>query len=71
MAGRLSIGKKDADNPLSGTQQDILEKIPAYVDLGVDYFIFESNQIHEPKILSQMVNELLPAIRELKAKTPS
>jgi hypothetical protein len=39
------------------------------VDLGVDYFICESSQLQDAAILDGLANEILPAIRVLKAKT--
>jgi alkanesulfonate monooxygenase SsuD/methylene tetrahydromethanopterin reductase-like flavin-dependent oxidoreductase (luciferase family) len=65
--GRLSLGTEWGNAPLTGTVDAIIKKVADFAALGVDYFIFEMNQLHEPKIVKLLIEELLPAIRSLKS----
>jgi alkanesulfonate monooxygenase SsuD/methylene tetrahydromethanopterin reductase-like flavin-dependent oxidoreductase (luciferase family) len=64
--GKLSIGQ-DSHATLQGSVDEIIEQIIPFVDLGIDYFIFEMNQLQDPDAVSVLVNEVLPQIRALKA----
>jgi alkanesulfonate monooxygenase SsuD/methylene tetrahydromethanopterin reductase-like flavin-dependent oxidoreductase (luciferase family) len=53
------------DVEIKGTPEQIAEQLLPYIDMGVDYFIFESYQLQNPDSVSLIVNEVLPQIREL------
>lgn len=54
------------DIQIKGTPEQIAEQLLPYVDMGVDYFIFESHQLQNPEAISLIVNEVLPQIRQLE-----
>ena len=48
-----------------GTPEKIVEQIRPFVEVGVDYFMFEMLNIEQPDVLEMLVAEVLPAIRQL------
>lgn len=70
--GKLAVAEREKDVvdlpqnvEIRGTPEQIAEQLLPYVDMGVDYFIFESYQLQNPDSVSLIVNEILPQIREL------
>ena len=53
------------DGAMVGTTADVLEKMNPFVDMGVDYFMFEILDIQKPEVKETFLNELYPALGQL------
>lgn len=67
-AADLNAADPHKDAPLRGTPAQIVEQIAPFVELGVDYFIFELPDLEDDDALSTVMEEVLPQIRALKTK---
>ncbi|MCA9913577.1 MAG: LLM class flavin-dependent oxidoreductase [Anaerolineae bacterium] len=73
--GKLVLGNTPAaikkadpsgDAPLSGNAAQVVDRIGQYVELGVDYFIFELPNLDDLDMLHRVAEEVLPQVQALK-----
>lgn len=73
--GKLAVGETSAeldavdpanDAPLRGTPAQVIEQIAHFVELGVDYFIFELPDLDDQQMLDKIISDVLPQVRDLK-----
>ena len=46
-----------------GTAQQIVDKLGAFTDIGVDYFAFEIIGLPDPEAIRMVVEDVLPKVR--------
>ena len=72
--GKIAVGVTEADSKkrdryndakLVGTPAQIVDQIAAYVELGVDYFMFEVEDENNPDVLEMLSKEVIPQIKAL------
>lgn len=67
-AERLSEGRYSSTSPedfgFIGTPQQVLEQMRPFIDLGVDYFIFDGGGFPELTTLELLIDEVLPALNK-------
>lgn len=63
--GRSHYAGWTVEGALVGTAEDIIEQAAPFIEAGVDYFMLEIIGIDETAVRSQVVDAILPAIREL------
>jgi alkanesulfonate monooxygenase SsuD/methylene tetrahydromethanopterin reductase-like flavin-dependent oxidoreductase (luciferase family) len=58
-------GKKvyTRDNALVGTPAQVVEQMKGFIDLGVDYFMFEILGLPDPDVLGMVTEQVVPHIR--------
>lgn len=72
--GRLVLGKTEAeakelggkwtmDNAFAGTPDQVVEGLLKFVDLGVDYYMFDVLGMPDPDIIGMMLEDVFPKVR--------
>lgn len=51
------------DQAFVGTPERIVEEVKAFIDVGVNYFIFEIVGLPDPEVVQLVVDDVLPGIR--------
>jgi len=71
-AAALTEGRWSADDDedfgFVGTPNQLLEQMRPFVDLGVDYFMFDCAGFPRPTTLQMLVSEVLPKLADLEAQ---
>lgn len=74
--GNVVVGRTEAqaqrlaedsrsDGPFVGTPAQVAEKMAAFVDIGVDYFLVNIRGLSDPEIAGMVTEELIPAVKKL------
>lgn len=61
---KLDTSPFPKDSGFSGTPQQVIEQMQEYIDLGVDYFMFNTLAFPNLTTLELLVNEVLPALQK-------